>query len=146
MIPSILKEAIEEDVLQLNSANDTQLLTDVTECICDLNDELNPRHLDSILYKYPNLTEYQKDALERLFDKFITIKETVDPARIQSFQYDYTEDEELLLYRITDRGITNIILNSDECIAFSFIPKTNGVKDVFFIIDDYEAAALRFFA
>ena len=58
--------------------------------------------LNSILLKYPNLTTFQKDILVKLFDAFNNIRTQIDPNRLQSFEYCFNNDEELLLYRSTE--------------------------------------------
>ena len=65
----------------------------------------------SVLLKYDNLTEFQKDMLNNVFNEFNNIRTTTDPNRLKPFQYYYTNDEELLLYRETTKGLINIIIN-----------------------------------
>ena len=74
--------------------------------------------MNNILLKYDMLTDYQKEMLNKIFDEFNNIRLTIDPNRLKPFQHYYTDDEELLLYRETENGLINIIINSEECIAF----------------------------
>lgn len=104
---------------------------------------------NSVLLKYDNLTEFQKEMLIRIFDEFNNIRINIDPNRLKPFQHYYNSDNELLLYRESPKGLTNIIINSDECIAFSFIPKTNEKRVLYFIPQeetDFERLAYDFFS
>jgi len=104
--------------------------------------------LNSILLKYPNLTTFQKDILVKLFDAFNNIRTQIDPNRLQSFEYCFNNDEELLLYRSTESGLTNIIINPDECVAYSFIGKNTNKRILKFYDSDsdFELLSLYFFS
>ena len=87
--------------------------------------------------------------LNKIFDEFNNIRLTIDPNRLKSFQHNFTNDKELLLFRTTKRGLINIIINSDECIAFSFIPNNNDEqRKLYFIYEegDFEKLAYDFFS
>jgi len=110
----------------------------------DISDLLN-----NILLKYDTLTDFQKDSLIKIFIAFNNIRTKIDPRRLKAFEYFLNNDEELLLYRKSDKGLINIIIHSEECIAFSLIGKnpTNrilkfyGEKE-----DDFEALSYYFFS
>jgi hypothetical protein len=104
--------------------------------------------LNSILMKYDALTQYQKIMLFKIFDAFNNICVNYDPARLKPFDHFYTADEELLLFRETEAGLINIIINSDECIAFSFIPNNDGKRKLYFIYNegDFEQLVYDFFS
>ncbi len=103
--------------------------------------------MNNILLKYDSLTEYQKDMLNKIFDEFNNIRVNIDPNRLKPFQHYYTDDNELLLYRETEKGLINIIINSEDCIAFSFIPSNDEQRKLYFIYQDgdFEMLAYDFF-
>jgi len=104
--------------------------------------------LENILLKYESLTAFQKDVLYKIFSEFNHIRTTIDPKRLKSFTHDLNEDEELLLFRESENGLINIIINPEDCIAFSFIPN-NEQKRTFYFIDqngDFETLAYNFFS
>lgn len=112
--------------------------------LAEINDLLN-----LILVKHPGITKFQQDSLIDLFAKFNDIRETIDPNRLKPFEYSMSCDDELILYRKSEVGVTSITLNPEECLAFSFIPYNNADDRVFFFVeqnDDFEALALKFFA
>jgi len=103
---------------------------------------------NNILFKYENLTDFQKEILMNIFNEFNNIRESIDPNRLQPFKHYLNQDDELLLYRDTEHGLTNIIINPDECIAFSYIPKSDEKRNLYFIAldGDFEKLAYDFFS
>lgn len=104
--------------------------------------------LNNILVKYDLLTDFQKDMLARIFDEFNNIRINIDPKRLKSFHHYYNEDDELLMYRETPSGLINIIINPDECLAFSFIPFDDQNRQFYFVHpgEDFEKLAYDFFS
>lgn len=104
--------------------------------------------MESILLKYELLTDFQKEMLNKIFLEFNNIRTTIDPKRLKSFEHYLNEDNELLLYRETENGLINIIINPNECIAFSYIPNNEENRQFYFInIDgDFETLAYNFFS
>lgn len=109
-----------------------------------------PELLNQILAVSENLTDFQKTILENFFIAFDDIRAKIDPNRLKSFKYDFNSDEELVLHRNTEKGLTNIIINPDECFAFSFIPKNHEIPKSLTFHDenyeDFEGLAYRFFS
>jgi len=68
------------------------------------------------------ITEFQEIALQSLFVEFNNIQKQIDPHKLASFDYAINNDNELLLYRKSSIGLTNIIIHDEDCIAYSFIP------------------------
>jgi hypothetical protein len=104
--------------------------------------------LENILLKYESLTSFQKDMLHKIFSEFNNIRTTIDPKRLKSFTDDLNEDEELLLFRESQNGLINLIINPEDCVAFSFIPN-NEQQRKFYFIDrngDFEILAYNFFS
>ena len=105
--------------------------------------------INGILVQYDSLTDYQKVALNSLFDEFNYIREVIDPNRLKKFRHSINSDNELLIYRKTDEGLINIIVNPEECTAFSFISKDDNKKDVlrfYYETSDFQNLTLEFFS
>jgi hypothetical protein len=104
--------------------------------------------LNNILMKYDALTQYQKDMLFKIFDAFNNICVDFDPNRLKPFDHCFTTDDELLLYRQSESGLINILINSEECIAFSFIPNKEGQRKFYLIYNegDFEKLVYDFFS
>lgn len=105
--------------------------------------------LNSILLKYKGLTDFQKDVLDKLFNAFNSIRVKIDPNRLKPFKHSINVDNELLLFRNTEQGLTNIIISPDECLAYSFIGKglnTGRVLEFYEIQGDFELLAYHFFS
>ncbi len=106
--------------------------------------------LNKILMECNNITSFQRDILHKIFVAFNDIRTKIDPKRLASFEYAFNDDSELLLFRNTQKGLTNIIINPDECFAFSFIPKNpDNKKSLTFYEEDYqdfEGLAYQFFS
>ncbi len=106
----------------------------------------------NIINKYDSvLTTFQREALKSIFEKFNFIYLNVDPNRLKPFEHDSTEDSELLLYRTTESGLINIIINPEDYIAFSFIPyktDTEKKRNFYFIKNDgdFQNLAFHFFS
>jgi hypothetical protein len=72
--------------------------------------------------KCSSLTKFQIHALHRLFQAFDAIRVNIDPDRLKTFEFCTNTDHELLIYRKSKSGLTNIIIHEEETIALSFIP------------------------
>ena len=121
----------------------SQLFSDFTE-FRDVAELLN-----QISVSY-HLTEYQRGVLQKFFIGFDAIRTIIDPQRLKSFDHGFNDDDELVLFRYTNKGLVNIIINPDECFALSFIPKSpNNAKSLTFYEEDYtdfEGIAYQFFS
>ena len=74
---------------------------------------------------FKNLTPFQKAA-------FIAISERIKGTKTVSIN----ADNELLIWKNTERGLTNIIIHEENDIAFSFISaKGSEEKDIFYFTD-----------
>lgn len=104
--------------------------------------------LNNVFLKYDSLTEFQKEMLIKIFAEFNQIRTTIDPKRLKSFDHYLNADDEFLLYRETGNGLINIIINPEECIAFSFIPNNSDQRQLYFIHQDgdFEKLAYNFFS
>lgn len=105
--------------------------------------------LNYILLKYDGLTDFQKGILEAIFNEFKNIQKNIDPKRLKPFDHYLNDDNELLLYRETKNGLINIIINPDECAAFSFIPNsTDEQRQLYFVYPggDFETLTYNFFS
>ena len=102
----------------------------------------------AIMVTYNSLSSFQRQALSKIFYEFDNIRKNIDPNRLKSYEHYFNADEELLMYRNTKEGLTNIIINPDDCIAFSFI-STGSKKDIFYFISldgDFEQLIYHFFS
>jgi hypothetical protein len=101
----------------------------------------------SILLTYSELTEFQETILLKIFKEFNNIRLNIDPNRLKEFSHYFNSDGELLLFRNTDLGLINIIINPEDCAAFSFIPNDKGQNRRFYFVDqdgDFEILAYDF--
>lgn len=127
-----------EDILDSNEGSSFSNL--LIEDVWDL--------LENISLKYESLTPFQKDMLHKIFTEFNNIRTTIDPKRLKSFDHHLNEDEELLLFRESENGLINIIINPEDYIAFSFIPSGEKSRKFYFIDEngDFETLAYNFFS
>lgn len=95
---------------------------------------------------FPSLTEDQIFVLQKIFKKFKYVQEEIDPNRISEFSYSMTEDDDLVLYRISKGSFINLIIHPEEDFALSLIHKTRGSSLEYFDLDsaDYEKVVLQF--
>lgn len=103
----------------------------------------------SILNEFSStLSEFQVNVIGDIFLQFDKITELIDPERLK-FEFSFNDDEEFLLYRKSDLGLTNVIIHDDECVAYSFIPfdknKENQLE-FFYTPIDFQKLALILFA
>ena len=104
--------------------------------------------LNSILIRYDNLSSFQIEMLSKLFLEFNKIREEIDPNRLKPFEHYFNNDNELLLYRKSKKGLTNITINQEELIVFSYIPfDVNEEKKFYFLSEesDFETLSYDFF-
>jgi hypothetical protein len=106
--------------------------------------------LNKILMGCNRINDFQIEKLHKIFMAFNDIRTKIDPRRLASFEYAFNNDDELVLFRNTDKGLINIIIDPDECLAFSFIPRNpDDQKSLTFYDEDYqdfEGLAYRFFS
>ncbi len=105
----------------------------------------------SILINCKSLEAFQREVLLNLFKSFDFIRKEIDPYKLKDFQYCLTEDRELCLYRNTEKGITNLIIDEENLVSYSFISKTDASKDELQFFDFsteicFEKLALMFFS
>jgi len=112
-----------------------------------LSEDINSIY-NAISLKYTGLSNFQKDVLNKLFNTFNEIIKRIYPNRLKSFEYFLNDDDELLLYRNTKTGLVNLIVNPEECVAYSYIGKGDDVRILkFYEIDgDFESLAYHFFS
>lgn len=98
--------------------------------------------LNDILLKYGDIiTKFQKEILCKLFQKFNNIQK-----RTAFYCAFYDEDSELILYRNSSNGITNIIIHDSESLVFSYIGKISGEELLFYNNQsDFDIIAQKFF-
>ena len=85
-----------------------------------------------------NHTQQQFETLELFKSQFKSIADEIDPERLQ-FEISTTEDGDFCIYRYSEIGVSNIIINEDGSAAFSFISYKNSGKNdefIFFEKDD----------
>lgn len=82
-----------------------------------------------------DLSDFQKSILSKLFIAFDTIQNEIDPNKLQKFKNVISDELELCFYRNSEKGITNLIIDEDQLITFSYISKTNQEDN---IIEFYE--------
>ena len=104
--------------------------------------------LNNILLTYNSLTDFQACMLNKFFNALNDIRHKIDPNRLKPFEHYFNDDAELLLYRKTNNGLINIIINPEECVAYSFIGTTVSEQSLEFYYEesDFEALAYKFFS
>lgn len=104
--------------------------------------------LNSIIMSYDTLTEFQSAMLNCIFNALNNVRHLIDPNRLQPFEHYLNEDEELLLYRKTSKGLINIIVHAEDCIAYSFIGTTVKEQHLQFYYPDgdFEDLVYKFFS
>lgn len=96
-------------------------------------------------------SENQVSFLKCLSLNFLEIESLIDPVKLQ-FDISRAIDHEIVLSRRSEDGISNIIINDDGSIAFSFIAYKNSSKaDVyqFYDVEEYvdcQILAFTFFS
>ncbi len=104
--------------------------------------------LNQLLQRYA-LSSFQVTALSKLMTAFKNIEYHIEPDKL-TFQDLFTGDDELILFRTSKRGATNLVIHDDELIAYSFIGKEEQpVLDFFEETKaqfDFEAIAYKFLA
>lgn len=104
--------------------------------------------LDQIeINNYP-LTSFQQDRLEKIFEELINIREAIDPDLLKPFDFYYTEDEELVLFRKLNDGYVNLVINQEETISLSRISQLPDNNELIFCYSDdcIESFVLKFLA
>jgi len=87
------------------------------------------------------ISEFQAGTLTKLFKAFDEIKRKIDPKRLKDFCHHYnSQEEELLLYRNSEEGLTNLIFYAEETVVYSYIGmnvNSSGIeKDIEIFIND----------
>jgi len=138
-----------EELMQSEIAGDSykDFLSSDLDTITQAFDKEVRGLFQTISFSYPSLTEYQNDVLIRLFTAFDIIKSQIDPDRLKAFKHLISEDGELILYRRTDIGLTNLVIDSEEGITYSFISATDNLDILNSLLEDidYERLAYCFF-
>lgn len=102
---------------------------------------------NNILKSYPHLTTFQKEALQGIISAFDQIRKQIDPDRLKDFKVSINEDGDLLLFRQSAKGLTNLIIHEEDDFAYSFIGLKEGRTLKFFENNtDFESVALKFFS
>ncbi len=99
-------------------------------------DKMNANNYLSEKY---NLSDFQKKFLERIING-------MEPEKLNSFEYSFTDDNELVLYRNTLLGLYNILINPEECVAFSYIGYGNRILKFYYEQDDIQELIKNFFS
>ena len=104
---------------------------------------------NSILNEYGfKLTELQKISLSKIFEEFVVIQKLIDPSRLKEFKYCYNNEDEILLFRRTSNGLSNVIIDDEGSVIFSFIPFDSSKKSILehFDDNDFQKTALLLFS
>jgi hypothetical protein len=144
----ILKDELSQSELFGEYYDEMLDYKDAAQAFTDTMTEDVGELLNNILFKYPSLAAFQRDMLGCIFNEFNKIRMTIDPKRLKSFEHYLNDDGELLLYRKTENSLINIIINPEDCIAFSSIPHNPEInRQLYFIYPngDFETLAYRFF-
>jgi len=98
-----------------------------------------------------NLTPFQIKVLDSFKNAFVEIENNIDPNRLL-FSISKSLDDEVCITRFSELGISKIIINESELIAYSFIAYKNvGQKDIldFYTFEfniDFETVSFNFFS
>ena len=80
-----------------------------------------PSSANWIFSKFELLNDFQKEMILKILNE---IDELQLPPNLEKLEFtvDLNKDNEFLFYRKSLNGLVNIIVNPDDCIAFSYIP------------------------
>lgn len=111
------------------------------------SDHINNLHKSIFIQFKGKLTDLQKKSLYLVFQEFDKIQKLIDPERLKEFKYCTSNENELLLYRKTNVGLSNLIIDEDGEVAFSFIPFDSSKQSrlEYFHEDNLEQPALLLF-
>ncbi len=142
------KELLQTD--EFNDLYNSYLETELNENFYSVYsaDHINDL-FSSIINQHKNdLTTFQKRTLQCVFTEFDKIQKLIDPARLKEFQYSISNEAELLLYRKTKIGLSNLIIDDEGEVAFSFIPFESALKSSleYFEEDNLEKPVLLLFS
>ncbi len=100
-----------------------------------------------ILGTYEALSPFQEKILSEIIEQFNQIRTKIDPHRLKDFRHGINDDKELILYRSSPSGLTNLIIHGEEEFAYSFIGYHQGDELKFFTLDaDFEKIVYDFFS
>ena len=142
----ILKEELKQSVTFGTQYEDLLDLSETTAFNNPLFEDIK-EVMNNIILKHEGLNDFHKSMLYLIFDAFNTVRHKIDPKRLKPFDNAFNNDSELLLFRKSESGLTNIIINPDDCIAFSYIPNSSAEKRIFYFLEqngDFEKLAYDF--
>lgn len=94
--------------------------------------------IDSIL-GLNDLTEEQKKVVNIIYGTFNKVLDKSNFTMYEPFKYSIASDEDLLLFKRSEKRLTNIIINPDGFdTAFSYIPVSNKETCVLYFIYEGE--------
>ena len=94
--------------------------------------------IDSIL-GLNDLTEEQKKVVNIIYDTFIKVLSKSDFKIYEPFKYSINNDKDLLIFKRSEKRLTNIIINTDGFdTAFSYIPVSNKETRISYFIYEGE--------
>jgi hypothetical protein len=140
-----------EELLQTNSFSEIY-----TKQLERDSKELHSEYLIENIYDLKNsilseleskISENQRISLLNIFEEFVMIQKLIDPSRLKEFKYCMSNDGEILLYRRTANGLSNVIIDDEDSVVFSFIPFDSSKKSILehFNDGDLQKAALLLF-
>jgi hypothetical protein len=85
------------------------------------------------------LTKEQKNVIGIIYDEFVKVLDRSNFTLYEPFNYSINIDGDLLLFKRSEKRLTNIIINTDGFdTAFSYIPVSNNEKCILYFVYEGE--------
>ena len=97
--------------------------------------DISPDNQFDVLFASYELTEFQKHVVECMYPVFDNTANIIDPEKLV-YDISMNSDQDLILSRDMDEGLSSLIIHDDELIVYSFISSVNKEFDIFDIYED----------
>ncbi len=142
---ALLRTKVEDAVQQYE-----EVLEQVEGSLTTVADNDTLSKLQVAITKFEPFPE-QIEKILKFQKSFDAIEDQIDPERLQ-FEVDKAADDEICIFRKSEHGVSNIVINEDGSVALSFIAFKGASKtDVFSFYEaheeaDFESFVLTFFS
>lgn len=102
------------DSYKENILNQSEVFS--TPALSDLNGKFDKLYID-----FMNITNVQTIQLNLIKEGFILIQTIIDPTKLCFFESSKGSDDELILRRESENGVSKLIIHDDGAIAYWFI-------------------------
>ena len=86
--------------------------------------------------KCEDLTNIHKESLVKIYRLFDKVLNMNNIKNLETFDFSFSVDNELLLYKRSEDRLINIIIDpEEEFISFSYIPVSNDIKCILYFTE-----------